>query len=546
MNEIITYSDAQQTLASLDAERLEGMLANAAYLSGDHWQRGEAWGGPPIPADMSGAGETLLALQRDLAPVPVLAEVAEAYVTGVAGNEPAFSVDLRRELAEGETATPEEAADVGRLNDALTAFFDTSGAMEAIHEFVANLLSGRGALRFYMPPMIAEKANRERPFTNLNEACANFYLEAPEWHRAGVHTDRRSMRRTGIYLYAQQQETPGQMGEPDMRHRAEITTVLDDERTLFRIVDDGSGGSAEQSFDCNGQVWVYQATLPRPLLGEPQRALQRKIDFLNFILPKNAQYAGFRERNFIGVQKQKDAGGEEVDAELGPATVNYWQPSFYEDTEGNKKPAAATLVISEPVDSSSIRADKDDMIRCLLKSVHQLHTVISGDATASAVSRVQSRASFTRALLKLKPKVEKVLRELFETVLCLACGLAGEEALLQRYKAGYRIRVDLKPDAGPLTPEERKVIVEQYQAGLMSAELAMVMLGIEDVGAEFNRIASEGAGNVDMQIKRAQLFNEYSQSFEPPVAAALAGWSEEMLRLIPATSVADEKSGEGK
>src|SRR5687767_3944263 len=101
MPEIKSYSDARATIAALDTN-LKGMEANAAYQNGDHWQSGNAWGGPPIPEDMTGADETLLALEKDLAPIPVIAEVSEAYVTGVVGNEPAFQVELDRELQEGE------------------------------------------------------------------------------------------------------------------------------------------------------------------------------------------------------------------------------------------------------------------------------------------------------------------------------------------------------------------------------------------------------------------------------------------------------------
>jgi len=527
MSDIKNYNEAQSALITLDAKNAAGMVANAAYLNGDHWQGSTAWGGPPIPLDMSGAAETMRDTERGLVPIPVIAEVMDAYTTGVVGNDPAFQVELKRELADGEVATPEEIADIGKLNDALTAFFDTAGAMEPIQDFVTNLLSGRGCLRFYMPPVVAERANA-RPFSDVIEAAANFYLEAPPWSSIGVLLDRASMRRTAVFIYA-----PEESGaQPSTSNRAEITTVQDDGSTLFRVFDDNRVTHAS-AFDCNGQVWVFQSTLSRPIIGDPQRRLQRIIDFLNYILPKNAQYAGFRERHMIAIEQEKDdETGLSVDPELGPGSLSFWKPTTYLDSKGDERPGAAHLVIAEPVNSSPIRGDIDHNVRCLLKSVHQLHTVISGDATASAVSRVQSRAQFTRALLRLKPKVEKPLRDLFETVLCLACHVSGNTGLLNRYKANYRIRVDVRPDAGPLTPEEIKTIVELWKSGLLDMETAQTMIGLEDIGSIANRLASEAESNVDLQVKRAQLFNEWSQTFDADTAAELAGLSEKQLKVI--------------
>lgn len=500
---LASYDIAAQVVASLNPDTA-ARTANDAYLDGDHYQKGEAWGGPPVPTDMDGYAETIVQLEKDQAPVPVLSEMAEDYVTGVVGTEPAFSIVLARELAEDEEITPNEETDIGLLNDALTAFYDGCGASEVIQEFVENLCSGRGVLRPLVPPAVVEN---EIGIADLMDAAQNIYIEAPKWDAAGVVNNPRSMQKTGVYLYSQK------VGD-GVAKRAEITTVTPDGKTVFRVLEE-EVVKDEREYDCAGNIWLFQATLAKPILGKAQRALQRKIDFLNYILPKNAQYAGFRSRDFFGVNEPGEA------PRLGPGIVSFWQPSVIE-IDGEKKVSAATLQTTEPVDSTPIRQDLGHLIEVLLKSRHLLHTMISGDAMASAISRVQSRAQFTRALYRMKVKVERVLRDLFTTVLCLACQFAGEDALLERLKTDYRVRVDVRIDAGPMTPEERAAVISTYGAGLIDRETAQTMLGIEDVGSVNNALSHDEATNIDLQIKRATLFTEYVQTFDASEAAFMA------------------------
>jgi hypothetical protein len=550
---IATFADVQAQLKTLDLD-LPSMQANAAYLAGDHFQKSNAWGGPAIPADLFGAAETLAALEKDIVPIPVISEIADHYVTGLVGNEPSFSVQLNRELTEGEKATPEEEKDIALLNDALTSFYDTAGVQEPLHEFATRLLSGRATLRACLPPRVAQQINQNvRRFADLNEAASAFFVEAPDWDKAGVLVDAESRERVGAYLYAREEKS---LTTDDLlaRSKTEITFIQDATRkTVFRVIEDGAALSdaakadtrpiqetmleGDRLFDCNGQVWIFQAAARRAILGAPQRALQRKIDFLNYILPKNAQFAGFRERHFVGINQPrvKDAQGNDTNEpatpEFGPGVVSFWQPAFYEAQTNNgteKRPAAAQLIVAEPVDSGPIRDDLEHMIRVLLKSCHLLHTIMSGDATSSAVSRIQSRAQFVRALHRLRPQVERVLRELFEVVLCLSCQLAGQGELLARFKKNYRIQVDCKVDAGPMTPQERAQIVAEYEKGILSLETARTMLGIEDVGAEANKVENEAAGalnTIERQASVIKLLTDAGASFEG--SAQMVGFTPE-------------------
>lgn len=126
---------------------------------------------------------------------------------------------------------------------------------------------------------------------------------------------------------------------------------------------------------------------------------------------------------------------------------------------------------------------------------------MSGDGSASAVSRVQARADYLNSLLLTKTELDAALRWLLETALAMASYFAG---LPGRY-SDLRIFASCKVDTGPLTPEERRVIIEEYQAGQRSRESTMYLLGVEDVDAEIARIEAEEAKSLAVQQARADV-----------------------------------------
>jgi len=480
---IQSTNKAKELLQSIDGKRLPLMKVIREYQRGDHWQKATGWGGPPLPED----GITSVQAKEDQTPIPVIDKAIERYVTGMIGDEPAFEVTLVREVTDESPATPEELAEMAEFNEVLTHFWDGRGVLEKVQDALENLCSGRGTLRPFIPPESPIITDAKRVST-LTEAMDYIHLEAPSWEQCGVFTDVRSMREIGIYLYDEQYIDSD--GATRYKPRVEITELDDNKNTLFRVIEGGQS-TEDQTYDCNGNIWVFQAIDDKPLIREPQRKLQRAIDFLNTIIPKNATYAGFRERHFINVKQPMDENGKLADPQMGPTTVNFWQPTVTTDSEGNQKAAPATLILSEPVNSQPIRDDITHMIYMFLKSVHQDDEMMNGDAVASAVSRVQARAGFANSLLRNKPKVERMLRDMLMTVLCLACELSGEKGKLQKLKTDYRIRVDVKPNSGPLSPEEELAVVSFYEKGVISRETAQVMLGVEDVEGEAQKLREE-------------------------------------------------------
>lgn len=534
---IESQQQAQTLIAQLDPQ-LTKMQMNREYQRGDHWQSGAGWGGPPIPGDMLQADETTSQAAKDLTPIPIISEGVERYVTGLLGDEPAFEVVLARALEEGQEPTPEEAADMADFNDALTKFWDGRGALEKTQDMVDNLCSGRGTLRPFIPPELPEFKPKD-----LLQAMDALYIEAPEWEYCGVYTDPRSMREYGIYLYENQYVN--EKGETVYKPRCEVTTVLDNGKTQFSVIEDGKV-IVTQEYDCGGNIWVFQAVDKKPLIKEPQRKIQKTIDFLNTILPKNAQYAGYRERHFLNVKRNVDDAGAPIDPQLGPTTVNFWQATEYDAGDGVMKPGAASLVLGEPVNSQPIRDDIMHMNHMFLQSVYQEHVMISGDSTASAVSRVQARAGFANSLLRNKPKVEKMLRDMFMMVLCLGCELSNQKDKLQRLKTDYRIRVDVKPNSGPLSPEEQLAVVQFAKERVISYETAQTMLGVEDVDAEAQKLLQERDTSQEYLENQAKIIQTLAAANAPlKEAALLAGVDEDTADRLSTDFVEETNNGAG-
>jgi hypothetical protein len=125
----------------------------------------------------------------------------------------------------------------------------------------------------------------------------------------------------------------------------------------------------------------------------------------------------------------------------------------------------------------------------MLEETQHLHAIIAGDAAASGESRRQARADFVGSLADTTTQIERAGRWLLETLLAMASAFANQPG---RYES-LRATLDCQIDAGPMTADDQQAIRDNNEAGLLSDETAMTMLGIEDVAAERQRIASEGS-----------------------------------------------------
>jgi hypothetical protein len=507
-----------------DAKALVPKLSPSAqitlkYLGGDYWQNMDAWAGTRPPLDAGNREVVEAELARMFVPQPLIEEATRRHADGVVGHEPAFEYVLSRALQEDEEPTPTESADLEESNAAVGAWWDARDGHETLGEFTSQLIStGRAALRVFVPSGLLSEDGRLLQSKDWKSALDAIYLECPAPESAAVHVDRATMRPLSIFVY---KETVTREGKEVEVERVEISFVDERGQTVIRILEEDviiEGGEAIQ--DLGGELYVDTAELP-PLISPAAHKLQNALNVINSMILKNGDLAGFRERNYINLQRPKKSVPapteadpnatvlEDADVEVGADAANFLVGVTYKDVDGNPKMATGSVVISDPVSPEPLITAAERFERGFYQAVSQLHVLISGDATASAVSRVQARADFVQSLLKTKPKIEGVLRSRLRAVLLLAAFLADDKEHLKRFKE-LRVRVDCRLDPGPMTPDEKRALLELHEGGMISRETAQTLLGIEDLDGEQQKLQNEQESSQEWKKNQATIAQLWS------------------------------------
>jgi hypothetical protein len=467
-----------------------GVAQNLAFAAGDHWHNAQNPVAKLVPADIAQRPLVLANIYNDFTPLPLIEEVVQRAVFGLVGREPAFQMTLKRALAEDEEPTPEEQADIEMADAAMGAWWDQRDMHEHVQKLTHYLLVTEAAyLNPVLPDELLEPLNTGESgivATSLEDAMNKLYVEAMSPEAAYVYTHPGSRRQVGMVAYQVETEEGGSVKTVQ---KIRLTFVNDNGLTVIRTLGENGVEGDDVEVDAGGELLMAEA-LGKPFITEPVRRMQHTINMLNTMLPRNAKYAGFRGRHTIGIKPPKDAAGDLARPNLGASTFNQWQAVEYQKEDGSKGITPAQLVFEEPVDSAPLRADIAHLVRSLLRAVDQLHTEMSDDATASAVSRIQARAAFAMFLMALRPAIEGALRSFLYGLLILSAHLAGDAALAMRLKA-LRVSVNIKPYTGPLAPDEISMVILLMEKGLISREMAMVMTGIEDIDAERAKISGQ-------------------------------------------------------
>lgn len=458
---------------------------NRQMYDGDHWGTGGCfWIGPrPLPSD-AGASDTLLKIKKAFISKNVVAEVTNRHVSAVLRHEPAWSLTLRRPLADGEQPTTDEQALMDEADALLTQWWDARKAQAVLQDAAANvLLGGRAPLRLYVPSGLLVEG--QIPQGDMGQSLGLIYADPPPSPTsATVAEDADTRAPIGVYVF----ERAGQ-------ELAEVT-YLDGADTIIRVLD---GSDTEPfRFDFGSRLPMHE--LERAPLITPQvRAQQELLNLALTMLGRNVVLGGFLERILLNAQlpgtieRQSDGSSKFVPEPLqvGAGTTNvlaglpiYGDPNNPEKLTGYTTPS---VVYRDPVKPDTFIQTKDAAYRGILEETQQLHALISGDAVASGDSRKEARADFVDSLADTVTQVEQAGRWLLETLLAMASAFSGQAGHFQELRAVFTCQVS----TGPILAIDAQAARENVAAGLMSEETGMAEIGIEDTDAEKARIAAE-------------------------------------------------------
>lgn len=539
---------------------------NAKYIAGDHLQGGSEWTGPPPPPEQE--EEAMKRLNMVWTPAPVVNEGIENHVSGILGRELDFRFVLANPPQKGDgdkELTAEEKA-IDLTNSHLGRWFDEKGCLLTLQEWCGRLrYAGRAPLRIRVVMEKQENGTYAMPedVKTPEDVLSYIFLDAPPVDKSTVYIDERTKRECGIYRYDESQSPFRSDLTQGTARRMEKVFVADknepqrgEGRPAFKrghtvlqiiqandgVVPEGAKGQLqgdpviqEVVFPCAGLSLIFERRLPL-LLDDPAKRLQRALNLINTLLAINAIYAGFRSRDYFNANDEPPEGSESEGVSNGPARAMFWysQPYVKKNADGKEETAylAPTLVTTEPVDSRPILELAVHYERQLRRRFRQEHTLNSG-SEASAVSLIQQRSAFLVSLLVTKPAVEDALVWLQTVVWCLALYLSGKESEIDSFIETYRATAQAKPYTGPLTPEEIRVVIEMVSANLMSRDIAIGLLGTEDLDAEIARINAQDANDPNMTLLRVQIYAALKEAGEGKIAAAtIAGLSEEEIKLL--------------
>lgn len=510
----------------------EGVEKSYAYYKGDHYQNGQ---GSTLPsADGSDqVSQTIKSgIKRNFISKNVTRSVVKRHRRGVIGREPGWIISLRRPLRmikneQGEMVeeapSNEEQTLINEANQRLLDWWNFHRALLEFRKSVTHfLVGGRGPLRFYIPPDVFKAAADGRsvvPRMKAEEAIKVIFLLSVEPKEAAVAIDPVTRRKASAFLY---KNAEGQQ-------IVELSYLDDDGQTVFRILTaDGQSFVARAvdqarqfvgrmfgtrvaenawKFPMGGKLFVFQMEAD-PLITEQVRENQALVAKALTTLSINMDESAYRERIYLNAQPpgrqvmidDPDNPGKKVKAFVsgvmptGPGSRGFVQGVSWTDTggpDGKKTTHLATPSVhdSEPVDVKSFDDAASIGTRNVLEECDQLHVEIAKDATATGESRKQARDEYQSSLDETKTEVDYVGSEACEAVLAMIAILTGQPG---RYDS-LRVTFTTRLNPGPLSADDRRLIIEEKKEKLRSTENAMEQIGIEDPDAMKAKIKEEEA-----------------------------------------------------
>lgn len=525
--------DLDDALTLIASHVEEWQSENFAFYDGDHWQDTDGWVGPRPKQTAEGYEIVMSEIERGFVSANVIRELVLRHANGVLGHEPGWSFRLKRKLGkvpvtdpqtgepvlnidgtpkmEDDKPTAEEQAILDEANNALVAWWDKREVLTELQRAVVSaLLTKRGPLRLFVPAGLRDTAGQIPRQTDLEGAFEYIYLQAPAYDEATVALDDLTMQRCGAFSFQTVTALENELGEPiaqtantNSNSRVEICYV-DGEDTVIRILkqanientDPNAGIEAEFRYRLGKRLLMTEIDRPE-LISEQIRQSQKLVNMALTMAQRNVVLGGFLATILLNAQ----IPGEWVDdpaspegrrfvpnpLKLGAGTVTYISGVPRQNPDGSVTTTTPAVQFRDPVSVTTFRDTKSMAEETMLREAHQLHALLSGDATASGESRRQAMADFVTDLITTASRVNPVGRWVCETALALAALFMGEPGKYDILEASFDTRVD----PGPVPADEQTLAIALYNAKLMPREIAMLRVGAEDPDAWVEMLREE-------------------------------------------------------
>lgn len=565
----LVIADTRQMLSLRMAERIDPKDYEENYKfveKHDHWQDAHGWLGPTGGTEPNAIRtRTVLGVKRQFTPVDGIGEVLGRQTNGILKTEADVRFPPLKEIPTDEFGHETEAGkkERARLEKAsaekrgqLSAFWDRVKFWKKAREAVRrSRYAGRATLRVWVPGIHLTDDGVLPTGLTFEQALAKIEIEAPEPDQAAVWIHPKTRQPYAIY------RTVDEKG----KEVAEVWTSVDG-KTMMRTVTAGRGaGEPAIEVDIGGRLPIIEMEADILITGIV-RQQQRRLNMFESNLVRVGEMAAFPERY---VSNAEDVGVWDKSKPDYPTKSQVWKgETYYLHTEPRTLGASIVtelrgfpyktdsapqgggmgfttpqVTFKEPTDPRYAIDAAWHARRTILEQCHQGHVLTNTEAAPSGYSREQARADYEDDLMNLRAPVEGMLRDTIAVVFALAAAMSNE---VGDFLKTYRIEVNVTIDSGPLSPDERRAIVEEVKAGLMSKTTALAKLGHDDADAEMDRIDESPLGRLAILKERMAVLNEMTRAFDLAAAAKFVGFSDAEIALLTAGGSREDEDGFGE
>lgn len=516
-----TYQKGEKALELKEEDRNK-IDAKEAFINEDHWQEGRGWIGP-IPVTPEGVA-VIDNLKARFVSKNMLLAIVDRENNAVIGHQPQWTITVRRQLKKVPKQIPDpvflanpentgkeapmiddptgakvdepldeaEQKLVDELNALLVQWWDKQQALKAFQTGTRRKeMHKRGYLRLFVPTKKL-KAMRNGDGTvktvDAETAVKSIFIEAPEYVDATIITDPLSMDQLGLTRF--------KVGESDV---IEAVGLDDQGNTIIKTMPAESSNidpSQSTPLPLGGRLTLF-ALEGKNTITEQQISLQKLLNLNLTLCGHNLVEFGFSEETFLNAEMEEDEvldltapGGKRKVPKALPrgagASRNVVGLQYY-DRDGKQHIATPGIHEREPAAADTYVATYELVREAMLDDAHQLHALISGDASPSGESRITALADFIIYCLDSKTAVDSAGVWSLETVAAFIAILIGEPG---KYDS-LRVNFNAKIDPGRLTPEERQALMTEVDKKLRSRKSYMMLTGESDPDAQMSEIIGE-------------------------------------------------------
>lgn len=482
-------------------------IAAKAFDDGDHWQDGKAFL-PFVSLDSANQALQRAQMEASLETENVIAEVLDNEQNAVFGREPDWQFVPEDEENDAEMNLADEAEQpaVDYWND-----FNLLSVLKEVNRLAAT--QQRAVIRAYVPKGLLTANNRKR---DLREAMNLIRFEVLSADKAGVFLDEETHQNFGLL----KKQTK------DGKNHTELT-YTENSKTFVKIVEQTDYATLASetlatlkqympsdktttdatSYDLGGELLYFEIGR-KPLITESVISNQKDVNLCLTMKNRLTYQAAYRDFFFFNSEQPVDKDGNPAPLKTGGKAANFTNGVAVYKTGADGKPtgeiigyANPSMTVIDPANPESIIKSKEASAFAIYNQTSQVHLTKIDAASASGISKRESRFSFEKKCLEIKQIMDAAGRWMLKVLTLFAADNLGQSAKYSTLRFDFNCRID----AGAPDAEEIAQAAQDVKDGNLSEETYLSKyLRFDDADSEKMRLVESESYKIAMWQKRLE------------------------------------------